>query len=135
MIFPLGKRLITVCSLSLLWFIFRALTGAEFFIPPSGTLFRYLMFAPVVEEIVFRMGLMGYLLGHDRLTGKIIGISGANLLVSILFSLVHAGASGWVHAVLVFVPSLLFGWVFEERRKLSDAIAVHAFANLNVFLV
>ncbi len=60
----------------------------------------------------------------------------ANLATSVLFSLVHGLARDWTTAVLVFVPSLAYGWLYQRTRDLPLLVMVHASSNLiyTVFL-
>lgn len=54
----------------------------------------------------------------------------ANLLTSVLFSLLHGLTQGWPAAVRVFLPSLFFGWLYQRTRDLPLLILVHALSNL-----
>lgn len=54
----------------------------------------------------------------------------ANLASSVLFSLMHGLTWGWVTALLVFVPSLFYGWLYQKTRDLVLLIMVHALSNL-----
>lgn len=60
----------------------------------------------------------------------------ANLAASLLFSLVHVLAQGPMRGVLVFVPSLAYGWLFQKSRgDLPLVILVHALSNLVYVMV
>jgi membrane protease YdiL (CAAX protease family) len=54
----------------------------------------------------------------------------ANLVSSLLFSLVHGLTWGWMTALLVFVPSLFYGWLYQKTRDLVLLVGVHALSNL-----
>lgn len=54
----------------------------------------------------------------------------ANLISSALFSLMHGLTWGWVTALLVFVPSLFYGWLYQKTRDLVLLVMVHALSNL-----
>ena len=54
----------------------------------------------------------------------------ANLVSSLLFSLVHGLTWGWMTALLVFVPSLFYGWLYRKTRDLVLLVGVHALSNL-----
>ena len=53
-----------------------------------------------------------------------------NVAASILFSLMHGLTRGWTAAVLVFVPSLFYGWLYQRTRDLPLLVLVHALSNL-----
>ncbi len=81
--------------------------------------------APIVEELFFRGGLYRFLKSRFT-TAKAIILSG------LVFALLHSSLSS-------FLPLWLFGCllclVYEETGKLSVAIFMHAFFNLNTILV
>jgi membrane protease YdiL (CAAX protease family) len=54
----------------------------------------------------------------------------ANLTTSLLFSLVHGFSRHWTIAVLVFVPSLFYGWLYQRTRDLPLLILIHGLSNL-----
>jgi membrane protease YdiL (CAAX protease family) len=79
-----------------------------------------LLMAALPEEWFFRVYFMGRL-GLDRR---------ANLASSMLFSLMHGLTWGWVTALLVFVPSLFYGWLYLKTRDLILIVLAHALSNL-----
>ena len=54
----------------------------------------------------------------------------ANLIASLLFSLLHGLTQGWPAAVRVLAPSLFYGWLYQRTRDLPLLILVHALSNL-----
>jgi membrane protease YdiL (CAAX protease family) len=54
----------------------------------------------------------------------------ANLIASLLFSLLHGLIQGWPAAIRVFAPSLFFGWLYQRTRDLPLLVLVHALSNL-----
>jgi membrane protease YdiL (CAAX protease family) len=54
----------------------------------------------------------------------------ANLAASGLFSLLHALTRDWPTALLVFIPSLFYGWLYQRTRDLPLLILVHGLSNL-----
>lgn len=79
-----------------------------------------LLMAAIPEEWFFRAYFMTRL-------GK--GIR-ANVFASLLFSLMHGLTRGWAAAVLVFLPSLFYGWLYQRTRDLPLLVLVHALSNL-----
>jgi len=89
---------------------------------------------PVLEEIVFRGALQGYL--QERLAGRQVGgVSLANLLTSLLFSLTHLIFRSATTAMLVFLPSLIFGYFRERDGGLRIPIALHCYYNGGFYLL
>jgi membrane protease YdiL (CAAX protease family) len=58
----------------------------------------------------------------------------ANWLASLLFSLMHGLSRGWPTGILVFLPSLFYGWLYQRTRDLPLIILIHALSNL-VFIL
>lgn len=54
----------------------------------------------------------------------------ANLLASLLFSLLHGLTQGWPAAMRVFLPSLFFGWLYQRTRNLILLVLIHMLSNL-----
>lgn len=89
---------------------------------PSETPFAVatLLMAAIPEEWFFRAYFMTRLGQGSR----------ANLLTSLFFSLMHGLTRGWTAAVLVFLPSLFYGWLYQRTRDLPLLVLVHAMSNL-----
>ncbi|HKJ87252.1 MAG TPA: JDVT-CTERM system glutamic-type intramembrane protease [Gammaproteobacteria bacterium] len=98
---------------------------------PSAFLRVALLF-PVAEEAVFRGFLQGEL--AHRLPRVGIGpLTAANLLTSVLFSLLHLLAHSPLWAAGVFLPSLAFGYFKDRYGGLAAPIALHAWYNAGYF--
>ncbi len=85
--------------------------------------------SPVLEEIVFRGGLQTALLTRPLLRRACWGITGANLLTSIAFAAVHLISQPPLWALLIVLPSLVFGWALERHNTLLSPIGLHVFYN------
>ena len=81
---------------------------------------RSLLFASLPEEWYFRAYLLSRF-GH--------GLK-ANIITSILFSLLHTATRGYIVGLMVFLPSLFFGWIFQHFKSLSLAVTFHTIANV-----
>ena len=89
---------------------------------------------PVLEEVVFR-GLIQELV-HEHISRKLLGpLSVANLLTSVLFTGLHFIYHPPVWALLVFFPSLVFGFFKERHRGLTAPIVLHIFYNAGFLLL
>ncbi len=79
-----------------------------------------LLTAALPEEWFFRAYLMPRI-------GRGLG---ANLLTSLLFSLLHGLTRGPIIGLQVFLPSVFFGWCYQRSGNLTLVVLVHALSNL-----
>ena len=119
---PLTQRRYLLISLAL---IVAALAMLAWWPSLHSYAITTLLLAALPEEWFFRGYFMTRLGGDTR----------ANLISSIFFSLMHGLTRGWLIAPQVFLPSLLFGWVFQRSRDLPLVILLHAFSNLMYAIV
>ena len=95
-----------------------------------NALFWGVVFAPVVEEILFRGFIQEFV--QDHLSSRRFGIlTVANLVTSALFVIAHILLKGFaIWNLLVFFPSLVFGLFKDRTGRLTAPIALHAYYNL-----
>ena len=86
----------------------------------AGLILSMLLFTALPEEWFFRAYFMTRLGQSWR----------ANLATSLLFSLLHGLTRGWATALLVFTPSLFYGWLYQRTRDLPLLVLLHALSNL-----
>ncbi len=89
----------------------------------------------VVEEVIFRGAVQGWLLRKASLKKGVLGLSWANWLTSALFAAAHV----WQH-LLSLVPgyllvSLVLGHFRERYRGILVPVALHAWYNLALLLL
>ena len=89
---------------------------------------------PVLEELVFRGLIQGYLRQFDPGQKAILGISAANLLTSLLFVLLHWLTRDGYSALLVFLPSLYLGLVRDRTSSIVMCILIHGLWNLGWYI-
>ena len=91
---------------------------------------------PVLEEIVFRGLLQGWSIKQSWGRESIVGITYANITISIVFAALHLMSLTPFMAALVFIPSLVFGY-FRDRYNgwLIPGILLHCFYNAGYFLL
>jgi len=84
----------------------------------------------VLEEVIFRGGIQGGLLRKEIFRLKLLCLSRANWLTSLLFAVAHV----WQHAAVLvpgyFVVSLVFGYFRERYKGILVPVALHAWYNL-----
>ena len=100
-------------------------------------LFAVLIY-PLLEEIVFRGALQGFLI--ERLSGKRLpnwlgGLSLANLITSVVFAAMHLFNQSPLWAALIFFPSLVFGWAREATGGLMAPVLLHMFYNAGFYFL
>jgi membrane protease YdiL (CAAX protease family) len=95
-----------------------------------------LIFAPLVEEVVFRRGLHDELLRARRLAGWMASWGPAAhericiVITAVAFAAAHIlSAPGWLAAATV-LPALAIGALYNRRRRLAPCVLVHAVFNL-----
>jgi len=93
------------------------------------------LISPILEEIIFRGMFQGRLITFDWGRKELFGVSGANVLVSMLFASLHVFHYMPLMAFFVFFPSLIFGY-FRDRYHgaLTPSILLHCFYNTGHFL-
>jgi len=91
---------------------------------------------PLLEELVFRGLVQGELMRRAMFRQQVAGITLANVLTSTLFASVHLFTHPVGMAVLIFLPSLVFGY-FRDRHDgwLLPAVLLHIYYNLGYFLL
>ena len=86
------------------------------------------MFAPLTEEIVFRLGL------HEAMLSCGMGRGASNLAVALIFAGVHVFLRGELHALLVVIPAIAIGVVYGRWRMLFPCVVLHALMNGSWFV-
>ena len=84
---------------------------------------------PVLEELVFRGALQGWL--RSRSWGLIAWrqVTVANGLASAVFALLHLIINPVYLSVAVIIPSLIFGYFRDRYDRLAGSIVLHIFYN------
>jgi len=132
-----GAAIVAALMLWSLLFLFDSPPAAPGWVLIAPWLFVSLVLVqPVLEEIVFRGALQGWLIKKNWGHRHIIGITSANVVTSIVFVAMHFLYHAPLMALLVLIPSLLFGY-FRDRYKgqLIPCIILHCFYNMGYFLL
>lgn len=101
---------------------------------PRALLFLGLVY-PLIEELLFRGLLQGWLLEHGVLRRRIFGLTGANLLASAVFAGLHFFAHPPLAAAAVMAPSLIFGHFRDRHGSLHAPIVLHMYYNIGYFWI
>jgi len=96
--------------------------------------FFFLIFLyPLIEELTFRGIIQEYIAKKTKQQSFFLHLSVANLLTSLLFVLIHFVHHAPIWAILVFFPSLVFGYFKEKFDNVIPSIILHMFYNLSFF--
>ena len=98
----------------------------------SSTVLWVLVF-PVLEERVFRGMLQRELMGLASLActwRALPGLSAANLIASLCFTAAHLLVQQHWQALLVLLPSLVLGVLYERYRSVLAVASLHVWFNL-----
>lgn len=99
----------------------------------SGAYLYLALATPVLEELAFRGALMGWFRDYAWGRTRILGVSRANLMASVLFTAIHFAYHPPIWAAAVFIPSLLFGHLRDRHSSVWPPIVVHVFYNAGYF--
>jgi membrane protease YdiL (CAAX protease family) len=97
-------------------------------------LIGFLLVQPVLEELLFRGVVQGWL--RERRWGavRLYGFSGSNWIASLLFVAAHLPAQPLAWSLAVFLPSLVFGCFRDRHDSLAPPMILHVVYNAAFFL-
>jgi|GEM_PF-5851401 membrane protease YdiL (CAAX protease family) len=81
--------------------------------------------SPVIEEVIFRKLIFGYL-------NTKVGFWFAAIPSSILFAVAHANYVGWLGFFLI---GMFWSWIYKKTESIMIPIILHTFLNTIVFVV
>ena len=93
------------------------------------------LWQPLFEELLFRGSIQGQVLQSIWGQKTWLGLSMANLIVSLLFVLAHLASPSLSWSLLVFIPSLCFGFARDRFGSVYSPIALHTFYNTGYFFL
>ncbi len=89
---------------------------------------------PVLEEVVFR-GLVQEYLSKFLESRRFGPITHANLVTSLLFTVMHYFFHVPLWAAAVFIPSLVFGYFKDKYLSLIPPILLHVYYNSGYYWI
>ncbi|OQW35224.1 MAG: hypothetical protein A4E19_16770 [Nitrospira sp. SG-bin1] len=101
----------------------------------SPAFLSVILWQPLLEELLFRGIVQGYLSQSWGKEKTWSGLSLANLVTSLLFTVAHLASHSVSWTVLVFVPSLCFGFLRDRFESVYPSMILHAFYNTGYFLL
>ncbi|WP_223897883.1 JDVT-CTERM system glutamic-type intramembrane protease [Sulfurovum sp. TSL1] len=100
------------------------------------SLFFLIVFYPVVEELAFRGVIQEFIAAKTKQYPSFLYLSVANIVTSLLFVAMHFVHHAPLWAMLVFIPSLVFGYFKEQYGHIGASIFLHMFYNAcSLFLI
>ncbi|MEJ2362994.1 MAG: JDVT-CTERM system glutamic-type intramembrane protease [Gammaproteobacteria bacterium] len=94
-----------------------------------STLVKWLLWAPVLEELLFRGIVQGQLQRYFHSSSNVVGLSRANWVTSLLFTGIHFLHHPPLWAASVLLPSLVFGFFRDRHDSVVPPIALHCIYN------
>lgn len=85
----------------------------------------FLLWQPLVEEMLFRGVVQGSARKHAWGVRTVLGISLANVVTSLLFTAAHLVQHTHLWALAVLAPSLVFGYVRDRYGHILPALILH----------
>lgn len=113
------------------WLVLSAGLVGMFFSPISRPAVWLLVAGAFAEEVLFRATAQDWLEG--RLRFRLGPVTAANVVVSVLFAVVHLFAHPPVWALAVFFPSLVFGLLWTRYKSILACALTHLTYNLLYF--
>ena len=100
--------------------------------------FMTVIWYPVLEEVLFRGVIQGSLIKKSIGKKKIIGLTNANWITSIIFVAAHIFYQPVTWALLVIFPSLVYGYFRDRYSSIYPSIVLHmtynaGFIAINIF--
>lgn len=87
-----------------------------------------LLAAPVLEEIIFRVGLQQALLQRFEQQGRSATLA-VNAATAVAFATAHWLVQASALAALTLLPALVIGALYQRQRRLLPCIALHGLFN------
>lgn len=119
----------------LIYYLFVA-RREDVFAVSSNNFSEYLLVVllyPVLEELAFRGFIQGQLLAHCFFKRECYGVTFANVVTSAIFVGFHFLSQPIIWALVVFFPSLVFGFFRDRFQCVQAGILLHIFYNAGWF--
>ncbi len=126
---PVGAALLNIAGLSGSELLAAIANGNLCSALSLALALKWLLVAPVVEELFFRTMIQRRLLTRRRGRWKWWEVSAANAVTAVLFSAAHLAYGGPTQAILVAAPGLLLGVGYEKTGRVIVCMALHAAMN------
>ncbi len=94
----------------------------------------FLFAVPLFEEFIFR-GLVQDKINNFFKSCNFLHISFGSFISSLIFTFIHLLLNDFaLFNLMVFIPSLFLGYLYDTYKTLTLPVLFHSFFNINVFL-
>ena len=94
----------------------------------------FLFDVPLFEEFIFR-GLVQDKINNFFKSCNFLHISFGSFISSLIFTFIHLLLNDFaLFNLMVFIPSLFLGYLYDTYKTLTLPVLFHSFFNINVFL-
>lgn len=94
----------------------------------------FLFASPLLEEFIFRE-LVQNKINKFLKSGFFLHISYGSFISSLIFTFIHLLLNNFaVIYLMVFLPSLFFGFLYDKYKSLLLPVLFHSFFNINAFI-
>lgn len=97
-------------------------------------LISILLWQPFVEELLFRGIIQGQLYRQEWAQQAILKLTVANIVVSVLFVVMHLIGNPAIWSLAIFMPSLLFGYFRDRYNSVYPSMILHSAYNTMVVI-
>ena len=97
-------------------------------------LISILLWQPFVEELLFRGIIQGQLYKQEWAQQAILKLTVANIVVSVLFVVMHLIGNPAIWSLAIFMPSLLFGYFRDRYNSVYPSMILHSAYNTMVVI-
>jgi membrane protease YdiL (CAAX protease family) len=98
-------------------------------------LFVTMVYYPILEEILFRGVVQSSLAKRSWGSRQWLSLSVANWLTSLLFVVAHVAYQPTLWVMLVFAPSLVFGFFRDRYNNIYPCLVLHSTYNAGFTLI
>jgi len=97
-------------------------------------LLSVVIWQPLIEELLFRGIIQGQLYKYQWAKRSFFRVSHANIVTSVLFVAIHFVKNPSAWPLLIFVPSLVFGYFRDTFNSVYPSIVLHMAYNFFVVI-
>jgi membrane protease YdiL (CAAX protease family) len=124
-----------VAPLALLafWLTGKSLAPLDWPLDRPGRFIGLVLIWPVMEEVIFRGALQPALAGRPWGQRSLAGLTAANGVTSLIFAAAHFFSHPPLWAILVLIPSLIFGYFRDRHNSLLSPMVLHVAYNFGYY--
>ena len=116
-------------------YLFMPVYKGEIGIRECSMFAALVIWQPFWEELLFRGIIQGQLSKQPWGRRAFLRISNANIISSIAFAVTHIAYDPGLRSIMIFVPSLVFGYFRDRHNSIYSAYVLHGFYNLGYLFV